>query len=157
MNLFKNKSFEVMIHDFLTMVEFNPDGSLKIPNWITQAKNDEDKILMAPSGIRVVKEVIRYESPKLCNVHLTLSPNACITTFVQTISSNFKQHAETPIKLIQKTDKEFIFEIGTSFRRCSECTSLIGRFRENADGNLVLKKGNCPYEQKSFSNEDYFE
>jgi len=138
------------------MVEFNPDGSLKVPQWMAQAKKDEDKILASPFGMRVVKEVIRYESPKLCNVHLTLSPHVSSAAFVQTITSDFKQHAQTPIKLVQKADKEFTVEVGTSFRRCSECTSLIGRFRENANGNLLLKKGNCPYEQRSFSDEDYF-
>ncbi len=139
------------------MIEFNPDGSLKIPPWMTQAKNDEHKILTNPFGMRIVKEVIRYESPKVCHLHITLSPHARTAASVQTITNDFKQHAQTPIKLTEKADKELTIEIGTSFRRCSECTSLIGRFRENAEENLILKKGNCPYEQHSFSNEDYFE
>jgi len=60
--------------------------------------------------------------------------------FVSRIYGYFKEKAEVPTKLVKVSEKEFDVEIGTCFRRCSDCNSLVSRFRESLDGNIQRKK-----------------
>ena len=64
-----------------------------------------------------------------------------------------------PCKLNIVNEKEFEVEIGTDLRRCTDCCSLVGRYREFLDGNLIEEKGTCTFEGRSrnFSYEDYFD
>jgi hypothetical protein len=62
--------------------------------------------------------------------------------------------------LIKINEKEFDIEIGTHFKRCSDCTTLVNRYREFMEDSLIIEKGNCTYEpfsSRNFSYEDYFE
>ena len=40
------------------------------------------------------------------------------------------------------TENEFEIEVGTDFKRCSDCTNLMGRFAEFLDNNIIEKKVN---------------
>jgi hypothetical protein len=77
--------------------------------------------------------------------------------FIYTIYSDFNQKSSVPSSLRKIDDKNFEVEIGSDFRRCSDCTSLIAKYREFLSGNVIDEKGTCTYEgRKSFSYEDYF-
>lgn len=136
------------------MVQFNPDGSIKLPSHIQQNKDAEQRRWTCTKCIRITKEVLGG-TPKKCNLHIELSPRFDRNDFIQNIIrfANF----ETPIKVIEKNPKEFTVEIGSTFRRCTECTKLVGQYREYSDGNFILKKGACGFEQRSFAYEDYFD
>lgn len=84
-------------------MEFNPDGSIKLPATLAK-KNEDDKQRMIDT-------------------------------------------------------KNFEVEIGTDFRRCTDCTSLLNKYREFLDQNLIEKKGNCTFEgrRSTFCEEDCFE
>ena len=54
-------------------------------------------------------------------------------------------------------DKEFRIEIGTDFKRCTDCTSLVNRYREFMDGNIIEDKGECTFEVRRFTfQEEYY-
>ena len=79
------------------------------------------------------------------------------TSFVDRIFSFFREKAEVPAKLTKINEKEFKFEIGTCFSRCRDCNSLISRFREHLDGNIIEDQGTCTFKKREFCYEDYFE
>ena len=66
------------------------------------------------------------------------------------------QTSEVPTKLKEISEKEFEVEIGTAFRRCSDCTNLISRLRNFLDGNVIENKGSCTLKEREFVYEDYF-
>jgi len=143
------------------MVEFNPDGSIKLST--VMQKNKEQKInkLQNEYCVLVTKEIISTYPPKSCKLSLKLSDKIKDNRFIVTIHNYFSQEADTPMKLIEKNPKEFEIEVGTSFRRCSECSKLIGKYREWLDGNIVVEKGTCTYEpaesNPNFCYEDHFD
>ena len=140
-------------------MEFNADGSIKLPASLAK-KNDEDKQRMQSQRcITVFKDLVSTTAPKKCILQITLSNALHDNRFIETIYREFKQTASVPSKIRQIDAKNFEVEIGTDFRRCSDCTSLLNKYREFLDGNLIEKKGNCTFEgrRSTFCEEDCFE
>jgi hypothetical protein len=140
------------------MMQFNSDGSLKLSSGTLQKKQETIDRMKKGKCILVHKEMVSFSAPKKCILRVRLSDAIIDNAFMEKIHYYFKEHAEVPSKVIKLNDKEFEIEIGTHFKRCSDCTNLVGRYREFLDGNLIEEKGNCTYEgRKNFSYEDYFE
>jgi len=141
------------------MVEFNPDGSIKLTKSMQGQKYREEHKLKDEICIRIKKEVINDKSPKKCALHITLSEKIKDSRFIETIYSYFHSSSEVPSKLIKKDELEFDIEIGTCFSRCRDCSSLVSRYREHLDGNIIENKGSCSFKgfEKGFCYEDYFE
>jgi hypothetical protein len=141
-------------------MQFNPDGSLKISGQAVQKKFQDDQKMQNTRCMHVTKEVVRLDAPKKCVLRIKLSDKISDTRFMETIHNQFKQDASTPTKVTKLNDKEFEIEIGTDFRRCSDCCKLVNRYKEFLDRNLIEKKVGCTYEcpiRRNFSYEDYFD
>lgn len=141
------------------MIQFNPDGSLKLSSKTVQQKRiDEDRMRTARC-ILIRKEMVNFSAPKKCILRIRLSDAMIDSRFVETTYRYFKEGATVPTKFIKMSDKEFEIEIGTDFKRCSDCSNLVNRYRDFMDGNLIEQKGNCTFVgfRKNFSYEDYFD
>lgn len=145
----------------ILMAEFNPDGSIKLPGFAEKSIKDKENRFSTQRCIKIRKEIVSDRSPKKCVLKILLSDNFKDNSFVQKTYSYFREKAEVPTKLSKINEKEFEVEVGTCFRRCSDCNSLISRFKEFLDGNVIEDKGSCSYEGRSSSNnfcyEDYFD
>ena len=141
------------------MVEFNPDGSIKLPEHLAKKKQEDEYRLQKGRCILIKKELISDRSPKKCSLHIKLSEAFSDNNFVDVIYKYFNENSEVPSKLIKLNDKEFDVEIGTCFSRCRDCNSLVARFRDHLDGNIIEDKGSCTFEgrKQSFCYEDHFE
>lgn len=140
------------------MFKFNPDGSIQLPSQMQKKKDNEARRLNDRFCVKIRKDVVSTFSPKSCKLEIKLSNKFVKNDFVNQIYNYFKMNSSTPIKLNQITDKEFIFEIGTDFRRCSDCKSIINRFRDHLDGNVIEDHGTCTAKKReNFSYDDYFE
>jgi hypothetical protein len=139
------------------MAEFNPDGSLKLPESVLRQKEANRQRMASQRCMRVKREIISHSAPKKCVLSITLSDAIRDSRFIQTIlgQCNFK----TPMKARPSDGNGFEIEIGTDFFRCSECSSLIGQYKEFLDGNLIDEKGSCTFEgrRQNFCDEDYFD
>ncbi len=143
----------------MTMIEFNPDGSIKLPENLAKGKAEREQKLKSQRCVLFRKELVSVWPPKKCVLHLKISDAFSDSSFVEKTYGYFRERAEVPSKIIRLNDKEFDIEIGTCFSRCSDCTSLIKRFRDFLDGNVIEDKGSCSYERKNreFSYEDHFD
>ena len=140
------------------MIEFNSDGSIKLPDNLARQKQENIQRMQCQRCMKIHKEIVNSHSPKKCALQITLSDAIKDNRFVQTLYDEFKQRASVPSKLKQNSDKEFEVEIGTDFRRCSDCCSLINKYREFLDGNVIEEKGTCTFEgRKNMAYEDYFD
>lgn len=139
-------------------VEFNPDGSIKLPGFAQQKISENESKMRSQRCIKVSRRVVSFDSPKKCVLRITLSDRINDNSFVSSIYNFFREKAAVPTKLAKINEKEFEVEIGTDFKRCTDCTSLIGRYKEYVDGNLIEEKGSCTFEQfkRNFEYEDYF-
>lgn len=139
------------------MIEFNPDGSLKLPDALMRRKNEDLDRMRTQRCVKISRNVVSTYAPKKCVLHITLSNAISDNRFVMTLYAYFNQKATTPNVLRKIDDKNFEVEIGSDFRRCSDCTSLISRYREFLNGNVIEEKSSCSFEgRKNFSYEDYF-
>ena len=138
-------------------MEFNPDGSLKLPG-SAQKKNDLEKRRMRIGKcIKLERDVVQTKAPKKCHLHISLSDAIQDKRFIDTIYSAFRKRASVPSKMIKIDEKSYMVEIGTDFKRCTDCCSLISEYRQFLDGNMIEKKGSCTFGmKKSFEYEDYF-
>ena len=141
----------------MVMIQFNPDGSIKLPNRMTKKKENEDRRLKIGRCIKVHKEVVSEWAPKKCALNITLSDAISDARFISYIHDTFAKEVETPLSLIKITDKEYKIEVGSTFRRCSDCTGLISRYRQYLDGNLIEEQGTCPRKKQLFTYDDHFE
>ncbi|MBU0628086.1 MAG: hypothetical protein KKC75_02770 [Nanoarchaeota archaeon] len=137
------------------MVEFNPDGSIKLPEQF--ARNKEK--LKSQRCIKIKRELVNFSAPKRCVLHITLSDVITDDRFIETIYNEFKRRASVPSSIKKINEKQFDVTIETDFRRCSDCNSLINKYREFIEGALIEEKGGCTFEgrKKNFCYEDYFE
>jgi len=141
------------------MIEFNPDGSLKLPGHVQQAMSQNEQKMKSQRCIKIAKKIVSFDSPKKCVLKITLSNAMNDNRFIHTIYDYFRQEAAVPTKINKINDREFEVEVGTDFRRCTDCCSLVGRYKEFLDGNLIEEKGSCTFEgfKKNFEFEDYFD
>ena len=127
------------------MIEFNPDGSIKLPERL-QKKEEENKIKMqCQRCIKITRSIVNFDSPKKCLLNIKLSDKIPNNRFIEGLYNYFKQKAQVPTKLNKISEKEFEIEIGTDFRRCSDCQSLINSYRDFLDNNVIEDRGNCTY------------
>ena len=141
------------------MMQFNPDGSLKLSQkTVAQKKDNEDRMINSRC-VLIRKEIVNFSAPKKCLLHLKISEAIADNRFVLTTYNYFKENAAVPSKMMKINDKEFDIEIGTDFRRCTDCTNLVNRYRESSDGNIIEQKGSCTFSgfRNNFSYEDHFE
>ncbi|MBW2965081.1 hypothetical protein KY363_06495 [Candidatus Woesearchaeota archaeon] len=140
------------------MVEFNPDGSIKIPAKLAASRAEEDTRMKVGRCMVIRKEIVSVRPPKVCELHLTTSDRITDLRFVENIFQEWTERAEVPAKLSRLSGSEFKVEIGTCFSRCSDCTRLIQKYRVFLDSNVIEKKGGCEYgANRKFSYEDYFD
>ena len=130
-------------------MEFNPDGSLKLPEAVIKRNQELTDKMVKGRCITIKKDIVSDKSPKKCVLHIRLSDFLNDSRFVPTILN--ESPLAVPIKLVRLNEKEFDIEIGTDFRRCSDCTSLINRYKEFIE--VIEDKGCCTYR----NNFDYTE
>jgi len=141
------------------MVKFNPDGSIKIPERFLKQKQEQKHRMEVGKCITISKQVVSEKSPKKCLLRIELSKAFTDFQFIGNTFNYFKDSAEVPATLKKINDREYEVEIGTCFKRCTDCCSLVNRFKDFLYGNLIEKKGSCTFESRTetFCYEDYFE
>lgn len=141
------------------MVEFNPDGSIKLPEHLAKNRSDNQQRLRSQRCIKIKREILSTKPPKKCLLHITLSEAISDSRFITNIFDQFKERASVPLRLISSGPKEFNIEVGTDFKRCSDCSALIGQYKEFLDGNVIEEFGSCQFEdrRRKFCDEDYFD
>lgn len=139
-------------------MEFNPDGSIKLPDRLLKQKKDDEFRMKNGLCATIKKEVISTKSPKKCTLSISLSEKFTDDNFVMGIYKQFMDSSEVPSKLSKINNGEFEVSIGTCFSRCRDCNNLVNRFREFLEGNLIEVKGSCSFESnRSFCYEDHFD
>jgi hypothetical protein len=136
------------------MIDFNPDGSIKIPGSILMSRERTENRLKKERFVFVRKDVVDFK-PKKCVLHLRVSDAFFDSSFVSSVLNSIRLTVFT--KLIKISEKEFDIEIGTDFKRCSDCTALLNKFRGYLDGNLIEDKGSCSMKERVFGYDEYFE
>lgn len=141
------------------MMQFNPDGSLKLSSSTVKRRQDDELRMKNARCMHIRREMVSFSAPKKCILRIRLSEKITDDRFVANIQKQFSSQIETPTRLIKIGEREFDLEVGTNFRRCTDCTRLRGQYREFLDGDLIDEKGNCTFEGlgRSFCYEDYFD
>ena len=139
------------------MIEFNPDGSLKLPGHMIKQNEAKLNKLKNQKCIKIQRELINITPPKKCRLSITLSEAITDNRFIENIYAQLNQNFTTPMKLNKINEKQYELEIGTEFKRCTECNTLINNYREFLEGNLIDEKGKCTFQiRRNFCYEDYF-
>ena len=137
---------------------FNPDGSIKLPKELQENKDNTEQRMKNQRCLLVRKDLVYDRAPKKCVLSIKLSDNLNDPNFVEKTYKFFIEQSETPTKHIKINEKEHQIEIGSDFRRCSDCANLISRFKSFLYDNVIVEKGSCTFERKTqdFCYEDHF-
>lgn len=141
------------------MVGFNPDGSIILPAGMAREKDDQEGRMRHGRCVRVRKEVVNDRPPKKCVLHVKVSEKVPMVDVMMVPYKGFVSATITPTRFNKINDKEAQVEIGSEFRRCSDCEALIKRFGEQLEGNIIVEDGNCASRKREqeFCDEDYFD
>jgi hypothetical protein len=141
------------------MIQFNPDGSIKVPGNIARNTAVNLSKMQNERCIKFRKEVVNYRSPKKCAIYLALSQKIDDARFIETIYNEFSKKTEAATSLIRLSDKEYKVEIGTTFKRCTDCCNFVNELKGFLYDNMIEEKGSCTFERtyRKFSYEDYFD
>ena len=139
------------------MFQFNPDGSLKVPGNIVRNSVINHSKMQNERCIKVRKEVIFDRSPKKCAIFITLSKKVNYARFIETLYAEFSKKTESTTSLTKISEDEYKVEVGTSYRRCTDCCSFVNELKEFIQ--VVEEKGSCTFERSipKFSYEDHFD
>jgi len=122
------------------MIEFNPDGSIKLPDSMVSAKAKSEERMKTDKIVKISKEVLSFDAPKKCQLLIEISEAFPSTSFMDITYKQWSGYCRTPSSISKENERKFVVTIGTSFKRCSDCSSLIHRF-----DNHIVRNGNCPY------------
>ncbi len=139
------------------MIEFNSDGSIKLLGAAEKKKTEETNRFNTQKCIKLRREIVSEYAPKKCVLKIELSRLFDNTKFIANSFNYAKQNSQTPMKFIKINSKEFHVEIGTDFKRCSDCNRYVNNFREFFERNFIEDKGTCTFKGRDFNFEDYFE
>jgi hypothetical protein len=83
------------------MVEFNTDGSLKLPARMTRQKTEDDDVFSTKPSFKIVRQQISTVTPLMCEVtiepsKLIANPDIVVSAFNEA-SANFKNESELSI------------------------------------------------------------
>ncbi len=139
------------------MLQFNADGSVKLPDKMANSKSRKQDKMRNERTIILRKEIVCKTSPKKCRLTLFLSDKIEDTRFVETIFKQTSERFETPVKLDKTNRREIVIEIGTAFKRCTECNKLINEYRQFIGANFFEENWGCTFEPRQLNYEDHFE
>lgn len=127
-------------------MEFNADGSIKLPESL-QTKKDADNRVLEGRSLSITKQVVKTTAPKSCT--LTIVPSKNLEEgFVEKTYGFFVKRSNTPTKLT-RGNGEYVITIGSAFSRCKDCTMFVSSCRDYL-GRIIEKKGNCTYQNYFF-------
>lgn len=138
------------------MFQFNPDGSIKLPEKFAKQKQELQDRMNNTRCITVNREIISTWSPKKCKLNIKLS-GFVNPDMIDNAYRFFREQSQTPMKLNKLNSLEYNLEIGTDFKRCSDCNAFISRLRNTLNGHVIDNLGTCTFKRKEFSYEDHFE
>ncbi len=124
--------------------EFNPDGSLKVPESLAKEKEDNDKIFENEPCIRVIRDQVSSVTPLKCELTIEASDKLInfkrIEDLYDLATGKFKHAAKLSIQKIN--DKKYVVKIISGQFRCSWCEDFRKYLGEEM-GVKVLNYGSC--------------
>lgn len=125
-------------------VEFNPDGSIKLPARLVKKKENEDKTFQDEPSIRIIRNQISTVTPLTCELLIQASDKLenfdKIETIFRQATGKFKHMANLCIRKIDNT--HYSVKIISGIYRCSWCEN----FREYLGKEMnakVINWGSC--------------
>ena len=127
-------------------LEFNPDGSMKLPESMVKKKEDEDKIFQDEPCVRIIRDQISTVTPLTCELLIQASDKLDNFDKIEYIFETSKERvvhgvgADLSIKKIN--NKEYVVKIISGAYRCSWCEN----FRKGIERSMkvkVINWGSC--------------
>lgn len=141
--IFKNK--RVLIPKLKMLeVEFNPDGSIKLPEIMVKKKEDDDKIFQDEPSIRIIRNQISTVTPLTCELQIQASDKLKNFDRVESIykqaTGKFRHMANLSIR--KTNNREYTVKIISGRYRCSWCENF-RKFIEKEMNVKVINWGSC--------------
>lgn len=122
-------------------IEFNPDGSMKLPEEIVNKKENDDKIFQNKPSIRIIRNQSSVETPLTCELCIQASNKLenfdKIESIYKRATGKFRHMANLSFRKIN--NREYNVTIISGMYRCSWCEN----FRTFIEGEMNVKVINC--------------
>ncbi|MFH1439956.1 MAG: hypothetical protein ABIG89_05285 [Candidatus Woesearchaeota archaeon] len=125
-------------------IEFNSDGSIKLPGQMQEKKDKDNSDFNNRSAIRITKSKVSASTPLRCELTITASDkvtNPKIISFLfNECSKNFTGGAELSIRQIN--EREYVVSIVSGYKRCTWCNLFLDYIRDETNFAFQVK-GYC--------------
>lgn len=134
----------------MVKTEFNPDGSLKLPDNIVKKRKDDEKVFREEPAIRIVRDQISSITPLKCELTIEASDKLENPERIESVYNSARGKFEHKAQLsIQKiNDKEYVVTIVSGQFRCSWCENFRRYLGEELNAKII-NSGSCFYYTKS--------
>lgn len=137
-------------------IEFNMDGSIKLPESMVKKKENDDKIFQDEPSIRLIINQISSVTPLTCELQIQASDKLenfdKIELIYNQATGKFRHMANLSIRKVN--DKEYIVTIISGMYRCSWCKDF-RTFIEKEMKVKVINWGSCFDFSSSVNNKKY--
>jgi len=125
-------------------IDFNPDGSIKLPKRIIKEREDDDKIFRDEPSIRVTRNQISSITPLKCELTIEASNKLInpkrIKLIYNSASGKFKHMSQLSIQKIH--NRKYVVRIISGRFRCSWCNNF-RRYLKKEMNVKIINYGSC--------------
>jgi hypothetical protein len=125
-------------------MEFNPDGSIKLPEGMAKKKEDDEKIFQNEPCVRVIIDEISTVTPLTCELTIQASDKVNNFDKIEYIFETSKERSmnESGLSIKKITNREYVVKIVSGKDRCSWCENFRNGI-ERSMGVKVINWGSC--------------
>lgn len=120
-------------------LEFNCDGSLKVPNGFVKKLVDSDEVFKDDKAIRIVKKMVSCVNPLKCELLISCSNKfeevGVVEKLFRSATGKFRHMAQLSFNKVNSY--EFKVSIVSGQYRCSWCENFINYLGEKTDCKII--------------------
>ncbi|HME86894.1 MAG TPA: hypothetical protein VKE88_00595 [Candidatus Nanoarchaeia archaeon] len=133
------------------MVEFNPDGSIKLPSRMLKQAEENNTVFESRPSFRILRNQTSTITPLTCELTIEtskhLDPSVVERVFNQT-KENFRTDAGLSIT---QFEGKHIVKIVSGFNRCNWCHAFLNNLSDTANARII-RTDRCDDKTKNRNN-----
>ena len=128
----------------MNKIEFNPDGSIKLPDRMINKRKQEDEVFESRPAIRITRDQVSYVTPLKCELSIEASPllgnPQRIKALFEYAEERFRHEAN--LSITKEHEKKYVITIISGKFRCTWCQTFRNYLQNSLDCRMI-QKGSC--------------
>ncbi|MEK6886207.1 MAG: hypothetical protein AABW88_00060 [Nanoarchaeota archaeon] len=116
------------------MVEFNPDGSIKLPSRMTKQNDANDNLFATQPSFKILRNQTSTVTPLTCELHIEASKHILTPNIIELAFNEAKNNFKTDAGLTKTNN---VIKIVSGFNRCNWCHHFIDHLADRSNARII--------------------